>query len=86
MFAMMELYEADLADVIGEKKAKIFFPCGKNDEVCEKWLRMLCKTEKSTKEIYEDFYKKPYDEITKEDIDECELINWGPDVGGEVIE
>lgn len=44
MFAMMELYEADLADVIGEKKAKIFFPCGKNDEVCEKWLRMLCKT------------------------------------------
>ncbi|PHU41079.1 hypothetical protein CSX00_03800 [Pseudobutyrivibrio ruminis] len=44
------------------------------------------KSMQSTKEIFEEFYKKPYDEITKDDIGECELIDWGPDVGGEVIE
>lgn len=44
MFALMELYEADLADVIGEEKAKVFFPWDKSDEECEKWLRMVCES------------------------------------------
>jgi len=44
MFALMELYEADLADVIGTEKAKIFFPWGESDEECEKWLRMVCES------------------------------------------
>ena len=43
MFAMMELYEAELTDVIGEKKAKIFYPW-RTDEECEEWLRMICRT------------------------------------------
>lgn len=43
MFALMELYEADLADVIGAEKAKIFFPWGESDDAVEKWLRMMCK-------------------------------------------
>ncbi|MCR5196190.1 MAG: helix-turn-helix domain-containing protein [Pseudobutyrivibrio sp.] len=42
MFALLELYEADLADVLGEKKAMIFSPF-KTDEECEKFLRMMCK-------------------------------------------
>jgi len=41
--------------------------------------------QKTTKEIYEEFYKKPIEEITCEDIGEGELTDWGPDVGGEVI-
>ncbi|WP_405375489.1 hypothetical protein [Pseudobutyrivibrio sp.] len=41
--------------------------------------------QKSTKEMYEEFYKKPIEEITPEDIGEGEVIDWGPDVGGEVI-
>ena len=57
-----------------------------NNEISLSMELKSYKEKKSTKEIYEDFYKKPYNEITKEDIDECELINWGPDVGGEVIE
>ena len=57
-----------------------------NNEISLSMELKSYKEKKSTKEIYEDFYKKPYNEITKEDIDECELINWGSDVGGEVIE
>ncbi len=41
--------------------------------------------QKSTKEIYEEFYKKPIEEISREDIGEDEVIDWGEDVGGEII-
>ncbi len=41
--------------------------------------------QKSTKEMYEEFYKKPFVEITPEDIGECEEMDWGQDVGGEII-
>ncbi|WP_405375493.1 helix-turn-helix domain-containing protein [Pseudobutyrivibrio sp.] len=44
MFALMELYEADLADVIGAEKAKIFYPWGESDDAVEKWLRMVCES------------------------------------------
>ena len=40
---------------------------------------------KSTKEIFEEFYKKPFEEITKEDIGDGVEMDWGPDVGGEII-
>lgn len=39
----------------------------------------------STKEIFEEFYKKPFEEITKEDIGGGIEMDWGPDVGGEII-
>lgn len=42
MFSLMELYKADMADVIGEKESKLIFPWGKTDEECEKWLRQFC--------------------------------------------
>ncbi len=35
MFAMMELYEADISDVIGLSKSQIAHPWGDTDEVCE---------------------------------------------------
>ncbi len=41
---------------------------------------------KSTKQLYEDFYGKSYEDITDEDIGYGEEIDWGEDVGGEVIE
>lgn len=41
---------------------------------------------KTTKQIFEEFYNKPFEEITAEDIGEGEVIDWGPDVGGEIIE
>ncbi|PHU40199.1 hypothetical protein CSX00_07150 [Pseudobutyrivibrio ruminis] len=43
MFAMMELYDADLEDVTGEKNAKLFY-LWRTDEECEEWLRMICRT------------------------------------------
>lgn len=43
MFALMELYEAELADVISDKNAKMYYPLRTGEE-CEEWLRMICRT------------------------------------------
>lgn len=54
---------------------------------CEvKGNKMIVKKRISTREMYENFYGKPYDEITSEDIGNGGEIDWGPDVGGEIIE
>lgn len=41
---------------------------------------------KSTKELFEEFYHKPFSEITAEDLGEGSEIDWGEDIGSEVIE
>ena len=46
---------------------------------------LILKKEKTTKEIYEEFYGKPYEEITLDDVGTCELLDWGEDVGGEIF-
>ena len=47
---------------------------------------MLKETRKSKCEIYlEDFYGKPLDELRRLKIEDEELLDWGPDVGEEVI-
>ena len=43
MFALMELYDANMEDVIGGEKAKKILPVWESDEECEKWLRKLCE-------------------------------------------
>lgn len=40
---------------------------------------------KTTKQIFEEFYGKPYDKITEQDIGESEEIDFGEDIGEEVI-
>ena len=40
---------------------------------------------KTTKEIFEEFYGKPYEKITAEDIGGGEEIDFGEDVGEEII-
>ncbi|MBR1645698.1 MAG: hypothetical protein IJ685_02855 [Selenomonadaceae bacterium] len=45
-------------------------------------LKVLNK--KTTKQMFEEFYGKPYDEITEQDIGAGEEIDFGEDVGGEV--
>lgn len=40
---------------------------------------------KSTKDMFEEFYKKPFEEISREDIGDGVEMDLGPDVGGEVI-
>ena len=46
-------------------------------------LKLLQK--KTTKQIFEEFYGKPYDEITAQDIGDSAEIDFGEDVGEEVI-
>lgn len=43
MFALMELYDANLADVIGVTKAKVLYPFGKTEEEQERRLREICQ-------------------------------------------
>lgn len=47
-------------------------------------LKVLNK-KKTTKQIFEEFYGKPYDEISEKDIGAGEEIDFGEDVGEEVI-
>ncbi len=46
---------------------------------------LVFQKNRTTKRIFEDFFGKPYDQITSEDIGSGEEIDWGYDVGGEVI-
>ena len=43
------------------------------------------KKKQSTAEMFEQFYGKPFSEITQADIDPMKEIDWGEDVGGEVF-
>ncbi len=44
-----------------------------------------CCVKCSTVEMFEKFYGKPFDEITQEDIGPGGEIDWGEDVGGEIL-
>ncbi len=55
-------------------------------KIYRKEIKDMNKNHKTTKEIYEEFYKRPIEEINREDIGECEEMDWGQDVGGEIIE
>lgn len=46
---------------------------------------MFMKKKQSTAEMFEQFYGKPFSEITQTDIDPIKEIDWGEDVGGEVF-
>ena len=46
-------------------------------------LKILDK--KTTEQIFEEFYGKPYNEITEKDIGEGAEIDFGEDIGEEVI-
>lgn len=48
--------------------------------------RVIFTKEKTTKQLFEEFYGKPYDTITTEDIGGAKELDWGKDIGGEIIE
>lgn len=45
---------------------------------------MFMRKQKSTAQMFEQFYGKPFEDITQADLDDAEEIDWGEDVGGEV--
>lgn len=42
-------------------------------------------TSKSLRQRFEEFYNKPFEEISESEIPEGYELDWGPDVGGEVL-
>lgn len=47
--------------------------------------KLILRKEKTTKELFEEFYGKKMEDITLKDIGTCEEIDWGEDVGGEIF-
>ena len=50
----------------------------------KKQKKLIIKKTANTSQMFEQFYGKPFDEITQDDLDSAEEIDWGEDVGGEV--
>lgn len=46
---------------------------------------MFIKKKQSTSQMFEQFYGKPYEEITQEDLGTAETLDWGEDIGGEIF-
>ncbi len=46
---------------------------------------MFLTKKQSTAQMFEQFYGKPFYEITQADLGPSEEIDWGEDVGGEII-
>jgi antitoxin MazE len=46
---------------------------------------LFMRKQQSTAQMFEQFYGKSFSEITQEDIGTAEEIDWGEDVGGEII-
>ena len=45
---------------------------------------LFMRKQQSTAQMFEQFYGKPFEEITQADLCPAEEIEWGEDVGGEV--
>ena len=46
---------------------------------------MFMKKEQSTSQMFEQFYGKPFSELTQDDLGVSDDIDWGEDVGGEIF-
>ena len=46
---------------------------------------LFMKKNMSTVQMFEEFYGKPFDAITINDLGPSEELDWGSDVGGEII-
>ena len=46
---------------------------------------MIIRKKKTTRQMFEEFYGKPYEQITDSDIGSGEEMDWGSDIGDEVI-
>lgn len=46
---------------------------------------VVFQKKKTAEQMYEDFYGKPFSEITTEDLGAGGELDWGEDVGGEIV-
>ena len=47
--------------------------------------KMILYKKKTTKQLFEEFYGKPYQDITSKDIGDSEELFWGEETGGELL-
>ena len=46
---------------------------------------LIMRKRKTTKQIFEEFYGKPYAEISEIDLGTEKEVDWGDEVGGEIV-
>lgn len=51
----------------------------------QKKKKLMIKKDTNTAQMFEQFYGKPFPEITLTDIGAAEKIEWDEDVGGELL-
>ena len=51
----------------------------------KKRKKLMIKKATNTAQMFEQFYSKPFPEITLTDIGDAEKIEWGEDVEGELL-
>lgn len=47
--------------------------------------KVIFRKKKSTRQLFEEFYHKPFEDITETDLGDANEIDFGEDVGGEVF-
>lgn len=47
--------------------------------------KVIFRKKKSTRQLFEEFYHKPFEDITEADLGDANEIDFGEDVGGEVF-
>ncbi len=46
---------------------------------------MILRKEKSTRDMFAEFYGKPLEELSIEDLGKASELDWGDDIGGEIF-
>lgn len=46
---------------------------------------ILAQRQKTTKEMFEEFYGKPYADISQDDLGSGGELDWGEDIGSEIL-
>ncbi|MCR5453152.1 MAG: putative toxin-antitoxin system toxin component, PIN family [Lachnospiraceae bacterium] len=76
----------NIKDYMQQKDIKVFHPDTFVSDIIGKDSSRKSDKQLRGKKFFEDYYGKPYSEITQDDLGPCEEIDWGEDIGGEIIE
>lgn len=66
--------------------ADIGFHSSSKVEICSRDKEIIIKPKYDIKDMYENYYNKPLSQITAADVGTCGEMDWGKDVGAEVVD
>lgn len=64
----------------------IGFRSGSKVEISSRKNQIIIRPKYDLKDLYESHYHKPLSQITAEDVGDCKEMDWGQDVGAEVLD